>query len=85
MVSVTITIGLKDGVLDPEGKAIESSLNNLGYHEANEIKTGRLIRFTMDEGDHARAHQKVSKMCETLLVNTVIEHYDISITDLIEG
>lgn len=85
MVSVTITIGLKDGVLDPEGKAIESSLNNLGYHEASEIKTGRLIRFTMDEGDHSRAHQKVSKMCETLLVNTVIEHYDISITDLIEG
>ena len=85
MVSVTITIGLKDGVLDPEGKAIETSLNNLGYHEASDIKTGRLIRFTMDEGDHARAHQKVSKMCETLLVNTVIEHYDITIEDMIEG
>jgi len=38
----------------------------------------------MDEADHARAHQKVSKMCETLLVNTVIEHYDITVEDLIE-
>ena len=84
MVNITITIGLKDGVLDPEGRAIESSLNNLGYHEASEIKTGRLIRFTMNENDHARVHQKVSKMCETLLVNTVIEHYDITIDDLIK-
>lgn len=84
MLRVTITISLKDGVLDPEGQAIEHSLGNLGYNEAGDIRTGRIISFTMDEMNHGRANQKAAKMCETLLVNTVIENYDISIEDLAE-
>ena len=84
MLRVTITISLKEGVLDPEGQAIAHSLGNLGYHEAGDIRTGRIISLTMDESNHARANQKVAKMCETLLVNTVIENYDIAIEDQAE-
>lgn len=81
MLRVTITISLKEGVLDPEGQAIEHSLSNLGYHEASDIRTGKIISFSMVESNHNRAKQKVAKMCETLLVNTVIENYDIAIED----
>lgn len=84
MLRVTITISLKEGVLDPEGQAIEHSLGNLGYHEASDIRTGRIISFTIDETNYSRANQKVAKMCETLLVNTVIENYDIAIEDQVE-
>ena len=81
MLNVLITIQLKDGVLDPEGKAITASLGNLGYSEVSAVSTGRLIRLTLDESDASRAMQKAAKMCEVLLVNTVIETYDITIED----
>lgn len=81
MVNVLITIQFKEDVLDPEGKAIAASLHNLGYSEVNAVTTGRLIRLTLDESDHARAMQKAAKMCEVLLVNTTIETYDITIED----
>ncbi|CAI8423694.1 MAG: phosphoribosylformylglycinamidine synthase [SAR116 cluster bacterium MED-G04] len=74
---VTVTITLKPGVLDPQGRAIEHSLLSLGYQDAKEVSTGKLITLDIDEDDENRARQKVAKMCETLLVNTVIEDYDI--------
>ena len=77
---ITITIRLKDGVLDPEGRAIESALKNLGYTEASAISVGRIITLDINEPDRDQAHRRASQMCETLLVNTVIEDYEISIT-----
>jgi len=75
---VTVTITLKPGVLDPEGRAIESSLANLGYQDVRGVSTGKQIVLDLDEEDEARARQKTAKMCETLLVNTVIEDYEIT-------
>lgn len=77
---VIVTIGLKEGVLDPEGQAISGSLLNLGYQEVSSVTTGRQIRLNLDETDPERANQRVARMCETLLVNTVIETYDITIS-----
>ena len=81
MINVLITIQFKEDVLDPEGKAIAASLHNLGYSEVGAVMTGRLIRLTLDESDASRALQKAAKMCEVLLVNTIIETYDITIED----
>lgn len=75
---VTVTITLKPGVLDPQGRAIENSLANLGYQDVRGVSTGKQIVLDLDEEDVTRARQKTAKMCETLLVNTVIEDYEIT-------
>jgi len=75
---VTVTITLKPGVLDPQGRAIESSLANLGHQDVRGVSTGRQFVLDIDEEDETRARQKTAKMCETLLVNTVIEDYEIT-------
>lgn len=76
---VTVNISLKPGVLDPQGRAIENSLMSLGYQDVDHVSTGKQIILEMNETDPARAIQKCAKMCETLLVNTVIEDYEISV------
>ncbi|MCG8620963.1 MAG: phosphoribosylformylglycinamidine synthase subunit PurS [Proteobacteria bacterium] len=76
---ITITITHKTGVLDPEAQAITTALNNLGYSEVKGVAVGKSITLDVDETDVSRATQKVAKMCETLLVNTIIEDYTISI------
>ena len=74
---IIVTITLKDGVLDPEGRSIENALMGLGWQEINQVSTAKQIILDMDEEDEARACQKVAKMCETMLANTVIEDYNI--------
>ena len=74
---VTVTISLKPGVLDPQGRAIEHSLQSLGWQDVNQVSTGKQIILDINEDDEARARQIVARMCETLLVNTVIEDYTI--------
>ena len=78
---VMVSINLKPGVLDPQARAIENSLASLGYQDVKGVSTGKQIILDLDEDDEARARQKSAKMCETLLVNTVIENYEITIMD----
>jgi phosphoribosylformylglycinamidine synthase PurS subunit len=78
---VIVSISLKPGVLDPQARAIENSLASLGYQDVKGVSTGKQIILDLDEDDEARARQKSAKMCETLLVNTVIENYEITIMD----
>ena len=78
---VIVNISLKEGVLDPQGQAIARSLNNLGFIEVGEIRVGKRIVLELDETDEVRLHQRVAKMCEALLSNTVIEDYEIEIPD----
>ncbi|NBQ83746.1 MAG: phosphoribosylformylglycinamidine synthase, purS protein [Alphaproteobacteria bacterium] len=78
---VMVSISLKPGVLDPQARAIENSLASLGYQDVKGVSTGKQIILDLDEDDEARARQKSAKMCETLLVNTVIENYEITIMD----
>ncbi len=78
---VMVSISLKPGVLDPQARAIENSLASLGYQDVKGVSTGKQIVLDLDEDDEARARQKSAKMCETLLVNTVIENYEITIMD----
>ena len=76
-----VNISLKDGVLDPQGRAISQSLNDLGFNEVGEVRVGKQILLEIDEADPARLRQRVARMCETLLSNTVIEDYSIDIPD----
>ena len=73
----TINITLKKGVLDPQGLAIKNSLTTSGFQNIIEVKQGKLIEVDVDEENYDNAKKVVSKMCDVLLANTVIEDYKI--------
>lgn len=74
-----IYITLKNGVLDPQGKAIENALSHLGFSGVKEARQGKLIEIALEETDRARAEAAVKSMCEKLLANTVIENYSFEL------
>jgi phosphoribosylformylglycinamidine synthase subunit PurS len=74
-----IFVTLKDGVLDPQGKAIGHALNNLGFREVDEVRQGKVIDIELEERDTANARARLKEMCEELLANTVIEKYEIEL------
>ena len=74
-----IFVTLKNGVLDPQGKAIGHALNNLGFGAVGGVRQGKLIEIELAETDEAKATTDLKEMCEKLLANTVIEKYEIEI------
>ena len=75
----TIQITLKSGVLDPQGKAIENALGQLGFDGIGEVRQGKLIEIDLHAGNAETARAQLADMCEKLLANTVIENYDIQL------
>ena len=74
-----VDIYLKQGVLDPQGKAVHHALHSLGFDEVTDVRVGKQIVLRLDEKDADKAAERVKEMCETLLANTVIEDYKIEI------
>ena len=74
-----INVYLKEGVLDPQGKAAHHALGSLGFDNVTDVRIGKQIVLTLDENDPAKADAQLKEMTETLLANTVIEDYDIEI------
>lgn len=74
-----VFVTLKNGVLDPQGKAIGHALNGLGFAAVGEVRQGKVIDLDLKESDAAKAKAAVKEMCEKLLANTVIEKYEIEI------
>ena len=77
----TIHITLKNGVLDPQGKAIENALGSLGFGGVDDVRQGKLIEVSLDESDADKARATLTDMCAKLLANTVIENYDIHLSE----
>lgn len=76
-----IHITLKNGVLDPQGRAIAGALEHLGFSGVKDVRQGKFIELEFEENDRARAQAQVEKMCASLLANTVIENYRFELTD----
>jgi phosphoribosylformylglycinamidine synthase len=74
-----VFVTLKNGVLDPQGKAIGHALANLGFAGVDNVRQGKLIEIELSETDEAKAKAALKDMCEKLLANTVIEKYDIEL------
>lgn len=74
-----VFVTLKNGVLDPQGKAIGHALASIGFSGIGEVRQGKLIEIELAETDQARAREAVTEMCEKLLANTVIEKYEIEL------
>ena len=72
-----INIFLKKGVLDPEGKAIENALLNNGYNKVNNVRVGKTISLNIKSDIKSDALEQVTLMCKEMLVNNVIEDFEI--------
>ena len=75
----TVHVFLKPGVLDVQGKAVESALHGLGWDDVNHVRVGRTIEFDVVGAAQAAAEAQVRDMCERLLANTVIESYRVDV------
>lgn len=74
-----VTVTLKNGVLDPQGKAIEGALATLGFSGVDGVRQGKVFDLELAGDDRAKAEAELKAMCEKLLANTVIENYSISV------
>ena len=74
-----VTVTLKSGVLDPQGKAIEGALKGLAIDGLKSVRQGKIFDIEIDGDDRATARQKLSEACERLLANTIVENYAIEI------
>ena len=78
---VKIFVSLKNGVLDPQGKAIERSLHTLGFGAVQDVRVGKYLELNIDAPSRAAAEAKIRDMCDKLLANTVIEDYRFEIQE----
>jgi len=74
-----VTVMLKDGVLDPQGKAIGHALNGLGFAQVGEVRAGKVIELELRETDPAAAKAAAEEMAQKLLANMVIESFKVEI------
>ena len=74
-----VTVTLKSGILDQQGKAIENALHSLGFAGVGDVRQGKYIEVDLAETDKARAGAEVERICKELLANTVIENYRVEV------
>jgi phosphoribosylformylglycinamidine synthase PurS subunit len=74
---IKVIITLKDGVLDPQGKAIQQTLNGMNFPQVKGVRQGKYFDIDVNETDVEKAKEKVEDMCKKLLANLVIENYKI--------
>ncbi|HZR71140.1 MAG TPA: phosphoribosylformylglycinamidine synthase subunit PurS [Burkholderiales bacterium] len=74
-----IFISFKNGVLDPQGKAVERSLHTLGYQEVRDVRMGKYLEVELDAASRETAEARLREMCDKLLANPVIEDYRFEI------
>lgn len=80
MIKARVTVTLKNGVLDPQGKAIEGACSALGFEGLESVRQGKVFDLELNGDDKAKANSEIEAMCEKLLANTVIEDYAIELS-----
>tara|TARA_B100000676_G_C17537788_1_gene560931 strand:+ start:7 stop:240 length:234 start_codon:yes stop_codon:yes gene_type:complete len=74
---IKVIVTLKNGVLDPQGKAIQQTLNGMGFPNVENVRQGKFFDIDINEKDETKARSKVEEMCKKLLANLVIEDFKI--------
>ena len=74
---ISVIITLKKDVLDPQGKVIHQTLDDMGFNDVNEVRQGKYFEINTKETDQKKAKDNVEEMCKKLLANLVIENYKI--------
>jgi phosphoribosylformylglycinamidine synthase PurS subunit len=80
VIKARVTVTLKNGVLDPQGKAIEHALSGLGFGGVGSVRQGKVFDVELEGDDAAKAEAELKAMCDKLLANTVIENYSVALT-----
>jgi phosphoribosylformylglycinamidine synthase subunit PurS len=79
MIKARVTVTLKKGVLDPQGKAIEGALGTLGFGGVSSVRQGKVFDLVLGHDDRGKAEGELKAMCEKLLANLVIEDFSIAL------
>ena len=79
MIKARIVVTLKNGVLDPQGKAIEGALGHLGFEGVGQVRQGKVFDVEVEGDDAEGARSRLTSMCDKLLANTVIENYSVEL------
>ena len=74
---VKVIVTLKSGVLDPQGKAIQQTLNGMGFANVKDVRQGKYFNINIDESDEQKAKQSAEEICKKLIANQVIEDFKI--------
>ena len=74
---IKVIVTLKNGVLDPQGKAIQQTLNSMNFSNIKDVRQGKFFEININENDESKAKSQVEEMCKKLLTNLVIEDYKI--------
>ena len=74
---IKVIVTLKNGVLDPQGKAIQQTLNGMNFNNVDDVRQGKFFEINVNENDEVKAKLQVEEMCKKLLANLVIEDYKI--------
>ena len=74
---IKVIVTLKNGVLDPQGKAIQQTLNGMNFDKVSDVRQGKFFEIEVNEDDESNAKSLVDDMCKKLLANLVIEDYKI--------
>ena len=74
---VKVIVTLKSGVLDPQGKAIQQTLNGMGFENVKDVRQGKYFDIDIDESDEQKAKHSAEEICKKLLANQVIEDFKI--------
>ena len=74
---IKVVVTLKNGVLDPQGKAIQQTLNGMNFNNIDDVRQGKFFEINVNENDEAKAKLQVEDICKKLLANLVIEDYKI--------
>ncbi|MEH7744067.1 phosphoribosylformylglycinamidine synthase subunit PurS [Neobacillus drentensis] len=80
MFKAKVYVTLRESVLDPQGNAVHESLHSLGYDEVGDVRIGKYMELEIYSDDQNAAEERVTDMCEKLLVNTVIEDFRFDLT-----
>ena len=75
---IKVVVTLKNGVLDPQGKAIQQTLNGMSFLNVEEVRQGKFFEIDLNEKDNSKARDQIKEMCEKLLANQIIEDFKIS-------
>ncbi len=79
MIKARVIVTLKNGVLDPQGKAIEGALDALSFAGVDQVRQGKVFDVALEHSDKRKAEKDLNAMCEKLLANTVIEDYSVEL------
>lgn len=75
---ISVNISPRQGILDPQGKAVAEALHTLDFAEVRDVRVGRFLVMQVDAADRAAASERVRQMCDKLLANPVVEDYQIA-------